>query len=103
MLQTEFKQETDFQEWCNGVLDKLKVHYVHVSSKNKFVRKGILDLLCWYKKRSFIIELKVKGNYLSKEQKKEMEGFVHHDIPVYVVFTPDEFLKVLERELGYEM
>ena len=59
--------------------------------------------MCWYRKHSFIIELKVKGNYLSKEQKNEMKGFVRHEIPVHVVYTPDEFLKVLELEIGMKM
>ena len=94
-----FQTETEFQEWCNGVLTKLGVHYYHISSKNKFVRRGIFDLTCFWKKRSFCIELKVGKNKLSKDQKIEKTNLDRQCINNYVVWTPDEFLTVLKKEL----
>ena len=95
----DFEKETDFQTWAGGVLDKLHIKWYHISSKNKFVKRGIPDLLCWYRGRSFVIELKVKGGRLSKEQKKEIAEFKEQDINAHVCYTQEEFLKVLEGEL----
>jgi hypothetical protein len=93
-----FQNESEFQSWCNGILEKLNIHYVHISSKNRYVRRGILDLLCWYHGKAWVIELKMKGEKIKAEQKKEIESFKDHDIPAYVVYTADEFIDVLKRE-----
>lgn len=94
-----FDNEKQFQEWCNNILKKLGVHYLHIPSKNRYIRKGIPDLLCWHKGHSFVVELKLKGNYLSKEQKNEIKNFTKQKIPAYVVYSQEEFLEVLETEL----
>ena len=92
----KFSSETEFQTWCDGVLTKLGVHFVHIPSKNKYVRKGILDLMCWYYGKSFIIELKVGRNKLDEHQIKEVNEFKKHKIPVYVVRNSDEFISILK-------
>ena len=94
-----FDNEPKFQVWANGVLDKLGVHYIHISSKNRAVRKGILDLICFYKGKSFCIELKQKYQKLRPEQKIEMDKLKEHDINCYLCYTDTEFLNVLKKEM----
>ena len=90
-----FTKESDFQKWANETLTKLGVHFYHISSKNKYVRRGILDLTCFYRGITFVIELKVGNNNLSEEQEAERDKLIFHGIPVYVCYTQDEFMKVL--------
>jgi hypothetical protein len=90
--------ETKFQTECNQDLDKLDVHYIHISSKNRYVRKGILDLLCWHYGKSFVMELKRDKNVLSKEQIKEIKAYKKHGIPVYVCYDREQFMKALKEQ-----
>ena len=96
-MDLNFDTETQFQTYCDGVLDKLKIHYYHISSKNRYLKKGIPDLLCWYKKKSFVIELKVGRNKLSEDQKKERDKFILQGIPHFVCYTPDDFTDALKK------
>lgn len=95
---TEFRDEYEFQSWANEILDKKDIHYVHVNRTHKYTRKGILDLMCWYYGKSFIIELKMPGKVPSEEQIKEMNEFIKHNIPVYFCYYKHEFIEVLKRE-----
>lgn len=93
----KYDLETKFQTWANGTLDKLNVHYYHIVSKNKYVKKGIPDLLCWYNEKSFVIELKVGRNTLSDEQIIERDKFIKQGIPYYTCYTPKEVMDVLKK------
>jgi len=99
MTKTYFPTENKFQEYCNGVLTKLNVHFVHIPQGNKHVRKGILDLLCWYKGRSFIVELKQQYKKLKPEQAIEWKRYEEQNIPVYLCYAKEEFIEVLKREM----
>ena len=91
--------ETVFQTYCNGVLEKLGVNFHHLSSKNKYVKKGLLDLYCFFNDKAFAVELKVGRNKLSDEQKVEKASLEYQGIDAYVCYTKEEFIEVLKKEM----
>ena len=97
-VKDSFSNETEFQTWANGVLTKLGVHYHHISSKNRYVKRGIFDLLCWYNGRSFCIELKQPSKTFRPEQRIEYQTLRKHKIGAYLVYNKTEFLNALKRE-----
>ena len=92
-----FETETELQTYTNGLLDRLNIHYVHISSKSsRYLRKGILDNMCWVNGISFIIELKIKTVKLKPEQIKEIEKFKAQKIMVFVCRNDDEVLEAVK-------
>ena len=94
-IKSDFTKESDFQKWAQGVLDKIGVKWYHIPAKNKYVKKGIPDLLCWYRGRFWAMELKVGKNSLSGDQLAEVGSFNQEGFTVYPCWNKEEFLSVL--------
>jgi len=89
--------ESDLQRKCEKWLDDHGFPFLHDRSRKKNKPGRFLDLHIYLKKgRHVVIELKVDGNPLTKEQKQTKQQLIFLGHEVYEVRSYKRFLEVVK-------
>lgn len=92
--------ERDIQAKCNAILRDLGIPFIHMekghSNKATTHRKGIADLLFWYRDKSYAVELKTKSGIVKPEQAAFLASLARQGVVTGVCRSVDDFVEFLK-------